>query len=134
MIHLASTTADLVSKLSDNKILVDKIAFDVSSEDFLDNVNPAMVDLLSKMSLAMSSQHTMLSDVVSEVQSIKTTVTELCSEYSKLSSDYASSVASSFPSLESSSRSNNSVMAHRYLVLLRLILGNLSSKPHLGLS
>jgi hypothetical protein len=111
VIRLASTTADLVSKLSDNKILVDKIAFDVSSEDFLDNVNPAMVDLLSKMSLAMSSQHTMLSDVVSEVQSIKTTVTELCAEYSKLSSDYASSVASSFPFLESSSRPNNSVMA-----------------------
>jgi hypothetical protein len=69
-----------------------------------------MVDLLSKMSLAMSSQHTMLSDVVSEVQSIKSTVNKLCAEYSKLSSEYASSVASSFPPLESSSRPNNSVL------------------------
>jgi hypothetical protein len=100
VIRLASSTADLVSKLSDNKILVEKIAFEVSSEDFIDNVNPAMVDLLSKMSLAMSSQHTMLSDVVSEVQSIKTTVNELCSEYGKLSSDYAASLSSSFPTLE----------------------------------
>jgi hypothetical protein len=107
VIRLASSTVDLVSKLSDNKILVEKISFEVSSEDFIDNVNPAMVDLLSKMSLAMSSQHTMLSDVVSEVQSIKTTVNELCSEYGKLSSDYAASLSSSFPTLENSCQSSS---------------------------
>jgi hypothetical protein len=100
VIRLASSSADLVSKLSDNKILVDKIAFDVSSEDFIDNVNPGLVDLLSKISLAMSSQHTMISDVVSEVQGLKTTVTELCSEYSKQSND----CALSFPTLESTSK------------------------------
>jgi len=111
VIRLASTTADLVSKLSDNKILVDKIAIDVSSEDFLDNVNPAMIDLLSKMSLAMSSQHTMLSDVVSEVQSIKATVNELCTEYGRLSSDYASSFVSSFPSLDNSCNPSSAVLA-----------------------
>ncbi len=44
-------------------------------------------------------------------KSIKAIVTELCTEYSKLSSDYAFSVVSSFPSLESSSRSHPSVMA-----------------------
>ncbi len=78
---------------------MDKIAFDVSSEDFIDNVNPGLVDLLSKISLAMSSQHTMISDVVSEVQGLKTTVTELCSEYGKLSNE----CALSFPTLESTS-------------------------------
>jgi hypothetical protein len=103
VIRLASTTADLVSKLSDNKILVDKIAFEVSSEDFMDSNNVGMVDLLSKMSLAMSSQHLMLSDVISEVQGLKSTVTELCTEYSKLSNN----CALSFPSLEHNANPTN---------------------------
>ncbi len=107
MIRLASTTADFVSKLSDNKILVDKIAFEVSSEDFMDSNNAGMVDLLSKMSLAMSSQHLMLSDVISEVQGLKSTVTELCTEYSKLSNN----CALSFPSLEHNPTTANSSSA-----------------------
>jgi hypothetical protein len=93
----------LVSKLSDNKILVDKIAFEVSSEDFMDSNNSGMNDLLSKMSLAMSSQHLMLSDVISEVQGLKSTVTELCTEYSKLSNN----CALAFPPLEQTSSTAN---------------------------
>jgi hypothetical protein len=93
----------LVSKLSDNKILVDKIAFEVSSEDFMDSNNAGMIDLLSKMSLAMSSQHLMLSDVISEVQGLKSTVTELCTEYSKLSNN----CALAFPPLEQTSSAAN---------------------------
>jgi hypothetical protein len=100
VIRLASSTADWVSKLSDNKILVDKIAFEVSSEDFMDCNHSSMVDLLSKISLAMSSQHVMLSDVVSEVQGLKSTVSELCTEYSNLSNN----CALSFPPLEQPSK------------------------------
>jgi hypothetical protein len=53
----------------------------------------------------------MLSDVVSEVQSIKATVNELCTEYGRLSSDYASSFVSSFPSLDNSCNPSSAVLA-----------------------
>jgi hypothetical protein len=61
----------LVSQLSDNKQLVDKIGVEVSDETFADFNDPALVSILQKFSLSMTAQHSIISNVVSEIECIK---------------------------------------------------------------
>jgi hypothetical protein len=61
----------LVSQLSDHKVLVDKIGVEVSDEKFTDSTDPAIVSILQKFSLAMSAQHSIVSNVVSELEGVK---------------------------------------------------------------
>jgi len=76
-IRLANTLPTLVSQLSDNKLLVDKIGIEVSDEKFADFNDPAIVTILSKISLAMSGQHAMISNVVSEIEGIKMLISDV---------------------------------------------------------
>jgi len=70
-IKLSNTLPSLVSQLSDHKVLVDKIGVEVSDEKFTDSTDPAIVSILQKFSLAMSAQHSIVSNVVSELEGVK---------------------------------------------------------------
>jgi hypothetical protein len=76
VIVLASVTPDLVRSITDNKKLVDKIMEEVSDENFVTGTNGPVVALLSKISLALNSQHELISNVVSEIESLKISVAE----------------------------------------------------------
>jgi hypothetical protein len=76
VIRLASVTPDLVRSITDNKKLVDKIMEEVSDENFVTCTNGPVVALLSKISLALNSQHELISNVVSEIECLKISVAE----------------------------------------------------------
>jgi hypothetical protein len=76
-IRLANSLPSLVSQLSDNKLLVDKIGIEVSDEKFADFNDPAIVTILSKVSLAMTAQHAMISNVVSELEGVKMLISDM---------------------------------------------------------
>jgi hypothetical protein len=76
-IKLTDTLPSLVSQLSDNKVLIDKIGIDVSDEKFADFYDPAIVTILSKLSLSMSGQHKILSNVVSELEGVKMVISDI---------------------------------------------------------
>jgi hypothetical protein len=67
-IKLSDSLPSLVSQLSDHKLLVEKIGVEVSDEDFTDATDPAIVSILQKFSLALSAQHSIVSNVVSELE------------------------------------------------------------------
>ena len=64
-------------KIGDNKVLIDKIGIDVSDEKFADFNHPAIVTILSKLSLSMSGQHKILSNVVSELEGVKMVISDI---------------------------------------------------------
>jgi hypothetical protein len=87
----------LVSQLSDNKLLVDKIGIEVSDEKFADCVDPSVVAILSKFSLAMTAQHSIISNVASELEGVKMLITDVQNSVNSLTS--TSLDQSSFPPL-----------------------------------
>jgi hypothetical protein len=90
VIRLASVTPDLVRSITDNKKLVDKIMEEVSEETFVTCTNGPVVAILSKISLALNSQHELISNVVSEIECLKISVAEKTTENSaSVDSSYA---------------------------------------------
>jgi hypothetical protein len=88
-IKLSDSLPSLVSQLSDHKLLVDKIGVEVSDEKFTDSTDPAIVSILQKFSLAMSAQHLIVSNVVSELEGVQ-----------MILSDVQTAVLSQAPSLD----------------------------------
>jgi hypothetical protein len=86
----------LVSQLSDNKQLVDIIGVEVSDETFADFNDPALVSILQKFSLSMTAQHSIISNVVSEIKCIKMTISDV---QASVASHPPPPDLSSFPSL-----------------------------------
>ncbi len=76
-IRLTESLPALVSQLSDNKLLADKIGVEVSDEKFMDNNDSDIVSILSKFSLAISGQHKLISNVVSELESVKLVISDI---------------------------------------------------------
>jgi len=96
-IRLTEALPSLVSQLSDNKLLVDKIGIEVSDEKFADCVDPSVVAILSKFSLAMTAQHSIISNVASELEGVKMLITDVQNSVNSLTS--TSLDQSSFPPL-----------------------------------
>jgi hypothetical protein len=76
-IRLTESLPSLVSQLSENKVLVDKIGIEVSDEKFADCVDPSVVAILSKFSLAITAQHSIISNVVSELEGVKMIINDV---------------------------------------------------------
>jgi hypothetical protein len=76
-IRLTESLPSLVSQLSENKVLVDKIGIEVSDEKFADCVDPSVVAILSKFSLAITAQHSIISNVVSELEGVKMLINDV---------------------------------------------------------
>ncbi len=102
-IKLAESLPSLVSQLSDNKQLVEKIGVEVSDETFADFNDPALVSILQKFSLSMSAQHGIISNVVSEIECIKMMISDV---QSSISCQPPPPDMSSFPSLPQPSIQN----------------------------
>jgi hypothetical protein len=58
-------------------VLVDKIGIEVSDENSADCVDPSVVAILSKFSLAITAQHSVISNVVSELEGVKMLINDV---------------------------------------------------------
>ena len=93
-IRLSAASPSLVSAISSNKVLVDKITAAVSDDIFIGNNDPSLIAFLADVSSSLSSQSDILSNVVSEIECIKLTINDLQSSEPSLVSD-----SSNFPTL-----------------------------------
>ena len=76
-IRLCAASPSLVSAISSNKVICDKIAAAVSDDIFIGNNDPSLIAFLTDVSSSLSSQSDILSTVVSEIESIKLTFNDL---------------------------------------------------------
>jgi hypothetical protein len=93
-IRLSAASPSLVSAISSNKVLVDKITAAVSDDIFIGNNDPSLIAFLADVSSSLSSQSDILSNVVSEIECIKLTINDLQSSEPSHVSD-----SSNFPTL-----------------------------------
>jgi hypothetical protein len=62
-------------------MLCEKISVEISDDIFVGNNDPAVISFLSNISTALTSQNSLISSVVSEIECLKLTVNDLQSSY-----------------------------------------------------
>ena len=78
-IRLSAASKPLVSMINDNKKVVENIMKEVSSEHFMDTVEPTVLDLLTKIALGLEGNSKIVEHYVSELEGIKSVVNDVVS-------------------------------------------------------